>query len=58
MTIDTCDDRTADGDVLLILRPLRDDVPAATRPRRAFKALLRTYRIRCRTIRPARPSDT
>ena len=56
MPPDRPDDPTA-GDVLLILRAMPDDVPAAIRLRRALKALLRTYRIRCRAIRPARPGD-
>jgi hypothetical protein len=33
--------------LMLTLRPLADDVPEAVRVRRALKALLRVYRLRC-----------
>ena len=47
----------ADPDVILRLRPLRSDVPADVRLRRALKALLRVYRYRCVLVQPVARVD-
>jgi hypothetical protein len=47
-------------DILLILRPLADEVPPAVRLRQALKVLLRAFGLRCLSVEwlPAQRRDT